>query len=154
MMWDGNARVTSNSIPSCLVGEALWMHVRFPQCLAIDMIGAPLLDSADHKSHAAYMQGWPDYVSPLPGKAYNCPGTHPFNIPDITFNVIFAISAGMDTAKWNLSCGTAFCAHGDWFDGWDQDVMVPTNVECLKRRRNCGAFVVYNGATALEFGGN
>jgi hypothetical protein len=144
----------SDAIPACPVGHSLWMTVDFPQCLATDANGKPLLDSPDHKSHAAYVEGWPQYTSPLPGKAYRCPPSHPFAIPDIAFNVVFTIQTGMDPTKWNLSCGTQYCAHGDWFDGWEQNIMVQTNVECLKKRRDCGTFRIFNGATAKETGGN
>jgi hypothetical protein len=150
----GVGRVSSDTFPACLAGEQLWMTIHFPNCLALDSAGNPILDSPDHKSHAAYMEGWPQYNSPLPGKAYQCPATHPYFIPDITMNVQFDILPGMDTTKWNLSCGTAYCAHGDWFDGWDQAQMVPTNVECLQKRRDCGTFVQFEGRTANEFGGN
>ncbi len=143
-----------DTIPKCPEGETLWMKISFPQCLATTADGKPILDSPDHKSHAAYMQGWPEYNSPLPGKAYNCPPSHPFSIPDITFNVLFYIGPGMDSSKWNLSCGTQYCAHGDWFDGWDQNVMLPTHEECIRNGRDCGSFMIFDGRTVGEFGGN
>jgi len=149
---DGTGNQTT--IPACLPGEQLWMIIHFPQCVATDSAGNPILDSPDHKSHAAYMEGWPAYNSPFPAKAYRCPSTHPFQIPDITFNVQFDVLPGMDTTKWNLSCGTQYCGHGDWFDGWEPVIMKATNEECLRKRRDCGTFVIYNGSTAQEFQGN
>jgi hypothetical protein len=150
----GNSSGRQDTIPPCPVGNSMWMTVEFPTCLATDADGKPLLDSPDHKSHASYVEGWPAYNSPLPGKAYRCPPSHPFAIPDIHFNVVFIMLPGMDTTKWNLSCGTNYCGHGDWFDGWDQNIMVQTNVECLQKRRDCGSYRVYTGATAKETGGN
>lgn len=144
----------ADAIMACPPGNSLWMKIHFPQCVALDAAGKPILDSPDHKSHAAYMEGWPSYNSPFPPKAYRCPASHPFQIPDITFNVIFDILPGMDTTKWNLSCGSVHCAHGDWFDGWEPTIMRATNEECLRKRRDCGSFSIYNGATAQEFGGN
>ena len=116
--------------------------------------GTPVLDSPNHKDHAAYVEGWPAYNSPLPGKAYRCPATHPYFIPNIAMIVQYEIVAGMDTTKWNLSCGTVYCGHGDWFDGWDQDLMLPTNEECLRKRRDCDTFNIYDGRRSLEFQGN
>lgn len=145
---------TGPDMIACPPGNTLWVKVHFPECLAVNLDGSPVLDSPDHKSHAAYMQGWPDYNSPLPGKQYRCPTSHPHSIPNITMNVLFFIKPGMDTTKWNLSCGSTHCMHGDWFDGWDQDIMVPTNVECLQKRRDCGSYQVFDGRVANEFGGN
>jgi hypothetical protein len=158
----GNGRVgasNSNTIPTCMQDgtESLWEIIHLPACLAVNPDGTPVLDSPDHKSHAADYEGWPAYNSPWPGKAYRCPADHPYAIPQIAFNVIYDIlpnTPGMDTSKWNLSCGSAYCGHADWFDGWDQTIMVPTSVECLQKRRNCGTFQIFDGRTALEFQGN
>jgi hypothetical protein len=158
----GNGRAgaeNTDAIPTCKTDgtESLWMTVHLPACLAVNADGTPMLDSADHKSHGSNYEGWPDYNSPLPGKAYRCPASHPYAIPQIDFQVIYDIlpnTAGMDTSKWNLSCGSVYCGHADWFDGWDQTIMVPTSVECLQKRRNCGTFNIFDGRTALEFQGN
>jgi hypothetical protein len=154
MMSSGNARVSGDTIPACLVGEALWVQVHLPNCLALNADGSPMVDSADHRSHAAYMEAWPTWTSPTPGKAYRCPLDHPFEIPQIDAKEIFEVLPGMDTTQWGLSCGPDYCAHVDWFNGWDFSVMDPTSTECLRKRRDCGSFQIFDGRTALEFQGN
>ena len=57
-------------IPACPKGaQALKLHVVFPDCLAVDGSGAPLIDSPDHQSHGAYSSGGV------------CPPDHPYAMP-------------------------------------------------------------------------
>ncbi len=64
------------SIPNCPTGAELWQTVNFPQCW--DGVN---LDSPDHKSHMAYPTG------------RGCPASHPVPLPEITFNIVYMITA-------------------------------------------------------------
>jgi hypothetical protein len=48
------------------------MHL--PNCLAVDSVGRPLLDSSNHESHA------------VDANSRACPRSHPYRIPRIIFN--------------------------------------------------------------------
>lgn len=119
------------------VGEHLsWgnlqLKVSFPQCVAVDGAGAPVLASADNISHLSYAN---DYNSPS-----NCPDSHPYRIPQLTYSMNYDIAPG---TTWMLSsdvgAGTAPGAtlHADYIAAWD-DAAMAAIVECnIVERRNC-----------------
>jgi hypothetical protein len=159
MMPGGNSRTgtSGNSIPAnCQAGDEVWARVDFPQCW-----DGQNLDSPDHKSHMAYPQGWPEYVSPVPGKAYRCPPSHPVVLPLISFMPIWSLPTNGDTSKWRLASdaydaskpgGHSF--HADWMNGWDPVVSDLWGIKCMRERRDCGMANLGDGRITLEFQGN
>jgi len=151
---DRNGTLGSTIPTTCQSGDEIWMRVKFPQCW-----DGQNLDSPDHKSHMAYPEGWPQYSSPDPARAYRCPLTHPVVLPAITFIVMFTLPANGDTSHWRLASDTysgpaGYSAHGDWMDGWDPAVSDLWGVECLRKRRDCGSANLGDGRTTNEFQGN
>jgi len=104
-----------HQIPSCAVGDSMELTVNFPQCW--DGVN---LDSPDHKSHMAY------------GTGSGCPSTHPVPLPEITMNVLYAVTEANTGTFWKLSSDNyagpgGYSLHADWFGGWD----AATNKEWL-----------------------
>src|SRR4051812_48162591 len=76
-----------NYIPACPQGaQALKLHVVYPDCLAIDGAGEPLLDSVDHQSHGAY------------STAGVCPADHPYAVMRLVQSWRFQPSAFVNRA--------------------------------------------------------
>jgi hypothetical protein len=123
------------SIPACSPGDSVKMTVEFPQCW-----DGTNLDSADHKSHMAYPQNGA------------CPDTHPVPIPAISFNVLYPVPNGGDTAGWRLasdmydaSMPSGFSAHADWFDGWDPEVVKAFVANCINAAVDCHSHLLGDG---------
>jgi Domain of unknown function (DUF1996) len=122
------------SIPQCEAGDNLVMFVEFPQCW-----DGKNLDSADHKSHMAYTEDGA------------CPTTHPVAIPAITFNVLYPVR---DVKGWRLSSDMysadkpgGFSAHGDWFEGWEDEVAETFVENCVQKGVDCHSHLLGNGET-------
>lgn len=121
----------TSGIPVCPVGSYVTMHVTFPNCW-----DGRNLDSPDHKSHMAYAVGEGGGV---------CPSSHPVPIPNIQFNIHWAVRTGDDTRFWRLSSDNypggpgGYSLHGDWWDGWDTPTMETQVRNCLNAApRECG----------------
>lgn len=119
----------TNWIQDCPDGEDIYGVVSFPSCW-----DGENLDSADHRSHMAYRNynnGW--------GR-YECPSTHPVQLPEITEIFYYTPRSGEDSSRWYLSSdngarsGTTL--HADWFGAWDNAVMERWMNGCLRGMRN------------------
>jgi hypothetical protein len=127
--------VTAN--PQCTAGMHLVMTVNFPQCW--DGVN---LDAPDHQSHMAYPTG------------SGCPATHPVALPEITMNIKYTIPA-TGTAGWHISSdmydyatkGGGLSLHGDWMNGWKQDVLQAFITNCENVPKDCHAFLLGDGRT-------
>jgi hypothetical protein len=124
------------SIPNCSAGSEVWQHIYFPQCW--DGVN---LDSPDHKSHMAY---------PTPGRG--CPSTHPVPVPEITFNIVYPVSATDSPAHWRLSSDNyssslpgGYSGHGDWFNGWRQETMDAFVKGCDQPALDCHSHLLGDG---------
>lgn len=124
----------SPEIPNCPSGDRIVMTVVFPQCW-----DGSHLDSADHKSHMAY---------PEDGR---CPSSHPVALPEITFNIPYAISAGA-RARLRLASDTyaatspgGYSAHADWFEAWDPAVMATWVSRCDQSALDCHSHLLGDG---------
>jgi hypothetical protein len=133
---DGGEIGWPSTIPDCGTGPGhqLVMTVGFPQCW--DGVN---LDSPDHKSHMAYASN-------------GCPASHPVALPAITYNIHYALAEGQTTAGWRLSCDkydgpAGYCSHGDWFNGWKQEVMQTWVTQCLNKSLDCHDFLLGDGRT-------
>ncbi|MCW7538732.1 DUF1996 domain-containing protein [Aquabacterium sp. A7-Y] len=123
------------SIQNCPVGSELWMEVFFPQCW-----DGRNLDSADHKSHMA---------DPVGGR---CPATHPVPVPQITFNIRYAVTEPDAPLHWRLSSDMydaskpgGYSAHGDWWNGWKPDIQDTWIRHCDQAALDCHAHLLGDG---------
>lgn len=112
----------------------LQLRVSFPQCLAVDSAGAPVLTSSDNTSHLAYADNYQ--------AASNCPASHPYRMPQLIYTLNYNMSAG---SGWMLASDIASNApagstlHADYIAAWDSAAMAAI-VECNRvERRDCGA---------------
>jgi hypothetical protein len=81
------------------------------------------LDSADHRSHAAYSADG------------RCPRSHPVHLPQLTVSVMFPISGeGHDLS---LASGSIHSAHGDFLNAWDADGLGREIDQCIRRDVVC-----------------
>ena len=115
------------TIPHCAPGEQVGVNLTFPQCW--DGIN---LDSADHRSHLAYV----DYVNGKPV----CPSTHPVHVPEFTLGIWFTHDGNSE--NWYLASdrmpgmktypnGSSF--HSDWLGAWDPTIQRQVHEELHQR---------------------
>lgn len=136
--YDGNMTgptLVGQSIPNCPTGSVVWASLIFPNCW--DGVN---LDSLDHRAHMAYSGGG------------RCPSSHPVPIPTITFNVLYRVNPGDDPRAWRLASDNystgqpgGYTMHGDWWDGWDHDVVDVWLENCVRTARDCFSNVLGDG---------
>jgi hypothetical protein len=131
---DGRYIGRSPTIPECPEGDRIVMTVVFPQCW--DGVN---LDSDDHKRHMAY---------PQHGR---CPTSHPVAVPEITFNIPYAVANG-SSSRLRLASDTyddalppGYSAHADWFDAWDPAVMQAWVKGCDAAGLDCHSHLLGDG---------
>jgi hypothetical protein len=112
----GAIRSTSGRIPTdCKAGEYINATISFPQCLAVDGNGKPMLSSPDFKSHTLL----------IPNNDA-CPGSHPYRVPQVSYLLYYpngTDGAGAGVANWVLSSDKSIpggSLHGDWLGGWHE----------------------------------
>jgi uncharacterized protein DUF1996 len=110
------------SPPSQCSSGSLVVLIRFPDCVAEDSNGQPLLDSADHRSHMAYAVRQTDGIR-------QCPTTHPTPVAALTMDVRFPIPTTSGTVT--LSSGAASTMHADFFNAWDQQKLTALVDRCI-----------------------
>lgn len=118
--------------------QMLRMIVEFPMCW-----DGKNLDSPDHKSHMAHLNGQ---------TVNGCPASHPVLLPTITINADFY---NLDaTAKYRLSSDNyktdyagGYSLHADWMNGWDEPTLQRMVKNCLKNAKNCGGPNLGDGET-------
>jgi hypothetical protein len=98
------------------------------------------LDSPDHKSHMSY---------PVGGA---CPKTHPVPLPEVSYNIVYDVTEANAPLSWRLSSDTydstkpgGYSSHGDWFNGWNQDVMKAFVKNCDQASMDCHANLLGDG---------
>jgi hypothetical protein len=112
-------------------GSQLELSVRFPECVAVDGRGVPVLASADNVSHLSYATNT---------GSSGCPSSHPYRIPQLIYVLRYDVPMSSD---WSLSSDMASMQkgeslHADYIAAWDRATM-DTLVECnVTARRNCG----------------
>ncbi|WP_280152730.1 DUF1996 domain-containing protein [Piscinibacter sp. XHJ-5] len=131
----GSEYMVGKTIQNCPVGARLWAVVFFPQCW--DGVN---LDSPDHKSHMSYTVN------------RACPKTHPVPLSEITFNIIYDVTEANAPLRWRLSSDNydrslpaGYSAHGDWFNGWKQDIMKTFVQKCNQAAKDCHAHLLGDG---------
>jgi len=121
-------------IVDCAVGDSLQMVIAFPQCW-----DGVRLDSSDHKSHMAYPSN------------DACPSSHPVLLPQITFNVRWLRTAGLNLAALKLSSDCqpslpgGYSVHGDWVEGWEPSVRDTFVTRCINPNLDCEGYLLGDG---------
>ncbi len=102
--------------------DGLTMIVVFPDCLAIDAQGQPLLTSPGGAAHVAYSSG-------------NCPASHPYAIPQLTQIINWS---DIDyNSEWRLASDLMHdapkgsTAHADYIAGWTEAAAI-TMRDCVR----------------------
>ena len=123
-------------IPNCAPGTSVWATILFPQCW--DGVN---IDSPDHRSHMTYS---------IPGKG--CPATHPVPLPEVAFNLLYAVTAANQPTRWRLASDTynksqpgGYSFHGDWFGGWKRDILQTWVKNCDDASVDCFAHLLGDG---------
>jgi hypothetical protein len=106
-------------IPDCPGDSRLELLVRFPDCW-----DGRRRDSRDHQRHMAY------------SAAGKCPRSHPVQVPEVQFKVLYATGGGEGVEP---ASGEGHTAHGDFFDGWSRPALRRRVEDCLRPRVKCGA---------------
>jgi hypothetical protein len=122
-------------IIDCDVGDFIQLSVVFPQCW-----NGRDLDSKDHKSHLSY---------PVDRA---CPSSHPIALPEISLNVRWDRTAGMDVTQLRLSSDHyadglpgGYSAHADWFEAWDPGVRDAFVTNCVNKSADCHSHLLGDG---------
>jgi hypothetical protein len=144
----GNWPTLQQALKVCEPGHHIDAVVDAPPCW-----NGTQLDSADHRSHMAYMvDSHMGYVK--------CPDTHPYMIPQFTLGANYLVVAGEDTSGWKFSsddmapnepAGSTF--HADWFGAWDNTVMAMWTDNCINKLLNCSAGILGNGKIIRMYSG-
>lgn len=115
------------ALTSC--GGELQQVVEFPQCW--DGVN---LDSPDHKSHVVYASGG------------RCPATHPVHLPMVSYHIKYrGLPAGVRLSSDINGAPAGSSAHGDWMNGWEQDVLNSGIVNIVRRGLSGGSHMVGDG---------
>jgi len=132
--WTCGGGPQSGTIPDCDSDTQLLMHVDFPQCW-----NGRDIDSDNHKRHMAY---------PVD---HQCPASHPVAIPLISFNIPYTVPS-RGTRGWRLVSDSyptsqrgGYSAHGDWFEGWDPDIVEVWVEDCINAVVDCHSHLLGDG---------
>lgn len=122
--YDGSqARRLTNTIPGtngsapCPDGQDIQASIQFPQCIAVSSNGSPVLTHSNFIDHTR-----------LVNNNDQCPSSHPYRVPQISYLIRWANPPGNGEASWRLSSDAGFdqptvqspggSLHGDWLGGW------------------------------------
>ena len=137
---DPNTR--SNVIPqNCRSGQTIQLHIKFPNCW-----NGRDLDSANHRSHLRYMGS--EYAVPpdssVGGVRDFCTrqSEHNIAVPQITFNLVWRLPAGINANTLRLSSDASDAipgasAHGDFMEGWDRNSAEIFVRDCIAAGQSC-----------------
>lgn len=123
----------------------LQVRILFPVCLATNAAGQPRTSSANNTSHLSYASG-------TAGTANDCPVSHPYRIPQLSYNVFFDVDEGSD---WYFSSDSSAATqgqslHADYIAAWDTTSMNRL-VQCNRQmRKECQFVGSQNGQTQFR----
>ena len=121
----GDTAVTPSPPKQCSSG-ALFVIIRFPDCVAEDSNGQLLTDSFNHRRHLAYAVTQPDGTN-------QCPDTHPNPVATLFMEVKFQIGTHPGTVTLSSDHGAppASTMHADFFNAWDQEKLSTLVESCI-----------------------
>jgi hypothetical protein len=135
---------------TCLPGGDFMIAVTFPSCW--DGVN---LDSPNHISHMSAVQ----QMQSAPFTKF-CPATHPKQIPSMSVNAHYSITAMGQVARWRLSSDmydpklpAGLSGHADYMMGWDptphpelwgenKSIAEMWTTHCLNEQRDCHNFLI------------
>ncbi len=148
---DGGIHFLADAAKQCPVGSHLGAVIDAPSCW-----DGKNLDTADHRSHLAYM--YDPHTDGVPV----CPADHPYIIPTFTLKAWFLVAPGDTPTDWLLSSDEMKMADGStmhmvagstlhsyWFGAWDDDTLATWTANCIDKHLNCSAGDLGNG-TAMR----
>jgi hypothetical protein len=131
-----------SEIPDCDAGAQVWQEIFFPACW-----DGQNLDSPDHKSHMSYAKQ--QQHAPF---LWLCPASHPVLLPGVGFNVIYTVPAAHAAKAWRLASDMydaakpgGYSSHGDWFNGWKEDVSDAWAKGCVQAKKDCHSHLLGDG---------
>ena len=146
----------TNGTAPCAAGRDIQATIQFPQCLAVDGGGRPVLTSPDFVSHTLQ----------IPNND-PCPSSHPYRVPQISYLVRWENPGAAEVANWRLSSDRNADAptgqvpfpggslHGDWLGGWNDDAIQLWTDGCFdpggNNPRNCSLGQTGQNGTGLQF---
>lgn len=115
------------TVPSCRPGDAVALVATFPQCW-----DGRHVDSPDHMSHLAYAVA-----------RHGCPSGYPVALPQISYHVLFPVTATTDTTGWRLAAQAD--ASAGWVNGWREDILDTWIPGCVRVAKTCGSHMLGDG---------
>ena len=122
----GEGASDTSAVPhSCTGGGSIKLTIIFPSCW---------------DGHTLSATGQTDVVYRGPGDAA-CPASHPVQIPQIIFHVIYRTSdaKGLQLSMSPTMDGSTDTAHADFVNGWNQDDLDRDTQACIATQTRCGA---------------
>ena len=116
----------STTPPTQCSNGKLVVRIFFPDCLAVDSSGQPVVDSADHRMHM------------VDAGSAGCPPSHPYPVPRLQTNFQFPIPTTRGKVK--LSSGVYSTMHADFFKAWQEGKLEDLVARCI----NAGPFSATN----------
>ena len=115
--------------------------IYFQPCVAVHANGSPVLDSTqldqnpstNHKDHLSYFTS-------VNGKLA-CPPSHPYIMPQVSYHVSWP--GNLNYSGWHLSSDRmanvpdGSSLHGDWYGGWNNQIMEHWTKGCINKGQNC-----------------
>lgn len=141
----------SATIPECQEPDRLRMDIFFPSCW-----DGMNLDSADHKSHMAY----PVTTGRGPTAVTACPESHPVPVIRPSYHYAFPVlpihtdPETRSTRGWRIASDDytvtddqpgGLSLHGDWFNGWQPEVLQAVLDNCIRGELDCHDGNLANG---------
>ena len=117
----------------------LRLTMNFPQCVAVDGGGRPVLSHRDMPgAKADVVNSHLAYTAYIPGSKTGCPQSHPYRIPGVTYNAYYDVDPN---SRWHLASDTdrsrpGHSLHADYFAAWDAGDMAQV-VRCNEEGRSC-----------------
>lgn len=123
-------------------GGNLGVRVLFPNCLQVDVNNEPVLQSANNISHLSFADGSGE-------TAGDCPSSHPYRIPQLSFNLEYAvpIDSGWSLSSDHHNMQKGASLHADYIAAWDETTMNRI-VQCNRESRRECQFVSYENGQA------